>query len=196
MSDPHDTLPAFIRESLGETHTSEADARELLGALASAMAVPPPASLRARLLATVDSDAEYLAPFKQRLAAWFDLSIDAMQEHLARSREALGWEAAPIPGVELFHFAGGPAAAAADCGLVRVAPQTAFPEHSHLGREAVVLLVGGYVDSEGRRWGAGDEHVMEAGTTHAYRTEDEGCLLAVRLDVGIEIPGVGRLGPG
>lgn len=195
MSEPKDLVPQFLADALADSEDPSADAYELAGALSHAFEQRPPSALRARLLETVARSDERYAPFWQRLGEMFDLPLDKMRRVLTDLHSPERWQPAPIPGVSLLHFDGGPQVAAADCGLVRLEPGTPFPEHSHLGRELVLVLAGGYREHTGKTYTPGDAHEMQPGTAHSLRADAEhGCLFAVLLRDGIEIQGVGRLG--
>ncbi len=195
MSSPKADIPELFAEVLSEAGISEAEAREIAGALAMTVDATPPRSLRGRLVETVSQPDQRYAPFWERLTSMFDLPLEAMRKVLSSAKEVTSWEAAPVPGVDLLHFDGGAQVATADCGLVRLAPGTQFPEHTHLGNELVFVLAGSYADSGGRVYSAGDVQEMPAGTSHSFMASpDDGCLFALVLVAGIEIPGLGKLG--
>jgi anti-sigma factor ChrR (cupin superfamily) len=56
----------------------------------------------------------------------------------------------------------------ANCGFVKVPAGEPFPEHRHLGEEQVLVLQGGFVDSEGRVCHRGDEAVKPLGSAHGF----------------------------
>ncbi|MCA9673550.1 MAG: cupin domain-containing protein, partial [Myxococcales bacterium] len=86
-----------------------------------------------------------------------------------------------LPGIDLLQVAAGPAAAGADCGLLRIAAGTRFPWHAHVGEETTLVLRGGAVLSSGQRMAPGDELVAVAGDEHDFVVDDDGaCVLAVR----------------
>lgn len=152
--------------------------------------VPAPAGARDRLIAEATGAALRFAPFVPALGRLLDLGADAVQAVLDRAASAASWVAGPFPGVELLHFDGGPRVAGADCGLVRLAPGTAFPDHGHAGDEALLILQGGYNDSSGRTYHPGELHRMGPGARHSYVVlKDEPCVVAVVLHGGIEVDG-------
>src|SRR5262245_15900151 len=160
MSDkPFDDLPPFVREALAAEEARESEIRktaEALAALGGLGKPEPSAKGRARLLATVSTGPERYGPFFSKVARIVDLGLEKIEAVFAEAEDRTKWEAGPFPGIELFHFAGGPAAAHADTGFIRFAPGFVFPEHKHLGREVVMLLEGAYLDSSGRLYCAGD----------------------------------------
>ncbi len=64
--------------------------------------------------------------------------------------------------------------------LVRFEAGTSFPNHRHEGVETVLVLEGGYTDSEGRRFVAGDLTQMQPNTEHSLRIDADGpCVIVV-----------------
>lgn len=130
--------------------------------------VEPPAGLRARVLAA--------SAWEQHLAAaarLVDLSLAEVAAAFRRAWRPENWEAGPVPGLRLFHFAGGLATAGADVGLIAWPAGTPFPRHTHTEHEAVLVLSGGYTDDEGRHFGPGDLDEHGAGTVHSYVSDPE-----------------------
>jgi len=150
--------------------------------------VAPPAHVKSRLLASIGGGR--FERYSSRMASLFDVTIDRARAILALVERPASWEA-PMPGVELVHFDGGPACATADCGLVRLAPGAMFPPHVHVGEETSLVLAGRLRDGE-RVLGPGDELVESArGPEHVVRTEgDEPVIYVARVYDGIEIGGV------
>jgi putative transcriptional regulator len=116
-----------------------------------------------------------------------DLPFEGVKNILSQVDDRAHWEPAPLPGVQLMHFAGGPATAGADVGLVRIEPDLRFPKHRHKGEERLFVIEGGYVDSSGQTYGPGDIQVMQPNTTHDYTVLPGGLLAALVLYEGIEI---------
>ncbi|MGE0327103.1 MAG: cupin domain-containing protein [Polyangiaceae bacterium] len=192
-------LPDWAIEALESDDALDEAARgDALAAVSNSLAAlsnllpteTPSAERRARLFATLESDQRY-APFTSRLARLFDLNEAAIDALLPRT-VGPDWEAFPIPGVELLHLDGGPATSGADVGLVRLAPGASFPLHRHLGHETALILEGGYTDSGGRDYHAGDVAEMSVDTEHEFTAGPDGCVFAVVV-FGVEINGV-RLG--
>lgn len=154
-----------------------------------------PQLLRDKLLGSVARPRLRFAPLFGALGELFDLGDLELAALFETALEPGGWVQGPLPGLELFHLAGGPRVAHADNGLVRLAPSTHFPMHRHLGPERVLVLEGGYVDEpSGKRYGPGDLHEMEAESAHAYVTVPErSTLFAVSLVSGIHIDGLGTV---
>jgi putative transcriptional regulator len=149
----------------------------------------PSAGLRGRVLGTLAA-ATRLSGFTERLAALFDLGRERSGELIREAAgSAAGWQAIPIPGVRLLHFAGGPRVAAADCGLVRLEPGARFPAHRHGGDEWSLVLAGeAEEEGTGNRWQPGDLVHRTAGSVHAYRAVgQEPLVFAVVLEGGIEL---------
>lgn len=148
--------------------------------------VAPPPAIKARLLASIGGGP--LERFSTRMAAIFDLGIDRAREVLGLVERPASWDTA-APGIHLLHFAGGPACASADCGMVRLADGTTFPPHVHLGEEVSLILAGRLRDHEGRELAAGDELVQVVGTSHHITAIGGDCLFATRTVNGIQIGG-------
>lgn len=190
LTPPH--RDALVRDlGAGAVEAAEADAAEVLSALAVALppATPSP-GLRDRLLASARGPARF-APFIDRLARLCDLAVDRAQALLASLSDPATWQTSPGPNISLVHFDGGPRVAAADTGFVRVAAGTPFPDHLHVGDETVLLLQGSYVDSAGAVVRAGDTAQMPAGSRHSFIAgAGEDLIYAVVVFGGIEIAGI------
>jgi quercetin dioxygenase-like cupin family protein len=117
----------------------------------------------------------------------FDLDEAGVIAILEASQASSAWE--PFaPGVLAFHLAPGPRLAGADAGLIRMDPELAFPSHTHLGDETVLVLEGAYRENTGRVVQAGDIHHMERGSIHSYEVlPGTPLLFAVVLYGGIEL---------
>ena len=157
--------------------------------------VTPAPSVRDRLMASIDDEAERYAPFVSAMQKVFDLGRDAMQQVFERAKDAAQWEAGPYPGSMLFHFDGGPAMAAADCGLVKFPAGFVHPYHEHLGRESILVLAGSHTEDAGPVVGPGAVPVHDTGTGHAYVVGDEPYVFAIALEVGIRVFPQGKDGP-
>ena len=167
-------------------------------ALAEALSPPlkrAPQMLRGRLLGSIARPRLRYAPFFGALGELFDLNDSELASVFERADDPREWVESPVAGTSLLHFRGGPRAAEADNGLVRIRAGLAFPSHRHLGQERVLVLEGGYRDAPtGRVFRAGDWHEMEAGTAHAYvALEERDLLLAASLVGGVEVDGYGKL---
>jgi quercetin dioxygenase-like cupin family protein len=171
-------------DSPPETRTAQdADEVAAYAAAAASLAdglaiVEPPAHVRARLMAAL-GDGRFEA-YVARFAALYDLAAE-------RARELLSWIESPskwlpaTPGVRLIHFRGGGLHATADCGVLRVAPGTSFPWHSHSGEEHSLFLAGAGRDHNGRVYLPGDELILDVGTAHDFSTiSDDELIIAVR----------------
>ena len=149
----------------------------------------PSEGLRARVLASIDPASRFEG-FVARMTRLFDLSEPRAREILAVAATVPGpgWVGTPLPGLHLHHFTGGPRVASADCGLVHLAPGTAFPTHRHLGREWNLVLAGSADESSGVLWLPGDFLIYETDSVHSFRAhEHEPLLLAAVLEDRLEI---------
>ena len=175
------TDPALAAELAAYQQTADA-----LGSAIQPVAPSP--DVKQRLLASIGGSR--FEQFSARLGKLFDVTVD-------RARELLGLIERPasrvqqIPRISLVHFDGGPAAAAADCGFIRLSPGAVFPPHSHLGEEAVTILSGRVHDvTNDRMVVAGDDYVQTEGTSHyLVCVGDEECIFASRAMNGIAVGG-------
>ncbi|MCA1395827.1 cupin domain-containing protein [Bradyrhizobium sp. BRP56] len=91
----------------------------------------------------------------------------------------LDWVASPSAGVDrrmLFRIGGEVARATS---IVRYAPGSAFPRHTHGGGEEIVVLEGTFQDEHGE-YPAGSYFRNPPGTSHVPASKD-GCTIFVRL---------------
>jgi hypothetical protein len=151
--------------------------------------VTPSLHVKERLMAAVGGGR--FESYSARMARLFDVTVDRARELLALIERPGSWIPQVVPGISLVHFDGGPAAAAADCGFVRLTPGTMFPPHTHLGEEAVTVLSGKIEDVTNHViCVAGDDYVQAEGTSHylvCVGTED--CIFASRAINGIAVMG-------
>lgn len=150
--------------------------------------IEPSAALRRRVLASADPSTRFEG-FVSRFARLFALAESDSRRilDLADEVEAQGWIASGLEGVRFHHFEGGPAVATADCGLVHLAPGTAFPRHRHEGDEWTFVLSGSAEEDSGEVWLPGDLIIRETGSVHGFHVlGNEPCSLAVILHGGIQ----------
>ncbi|HLH98945.1 MAG TPA: cupin domain-containing protein [Xanthobacteraceae bacterium] len=78
--------------------------------------------------------------------------------------------------------------------LLRCRPGSAVPPHTHTGREAALVLQGGFHDARGR-YGVGDLAVADHTVAHRPVADREGiCIIFVVLEGPVKLTGlVGRL---
>lgn len=150
--------------------------------------VAPSPDVKLRLFASIGGGR--FEAFSGRMAKLFDVTVDRARELLGLIERPASW-IPQIPGISLVHFDGGPAAAAADCGFVRLTPGAVFPPHTHLGEEAVTILSGRIHDvTNDRMIGPGDDYVQLEGTNHyLVCVGDEDCVFASRAMNGIAVGG-------
>jgi putative transcriptional regulator len=198
MSDVKELIPLHALGMLEPDEAAEVEravaadprlAAELAGyrdaASLIAVLVTPPPDIKARLLASAGGGP--FERFSARFAQLFDVTVEKARELLGLAERPASWET-PVPGVGLVHFAGGPACATADCGLIRIEPGCTFPWHTHRGEEISLMLAGTCRDSSGRLLQPGDELVQAAGTQHDIRAEGDGpVIFAARAFDGIDV---------
>jgi putative transcriptional regulator len=163
--------------------------QQTAGAIGAAIQpVAPSPEVKQRLFASIGGGR--FEAFSARMAKLFDVTADRARELLGLIERPASW-IPQIHGISLVHFDGGPAAAAADCGFVRLAPGAVFPPHTHLGEEAVTILSGRIHDvTNDRVVGPGDDYVQPEGTNHylvCVGTEE--CIFASRAMNGIAVGG-------
>ena len=181
-------LPDFILEALdqasGQARPGAPDAgdpREVEAALVALAESPgaeaPGPALKNRILAAATAGPMRFAPFFDDLGRLFDLGVDAVVRVLERAGSEAEWEVGPHPSIRLFHLQAGPAVAGADTGFVRMPASFEFGPHQHGAVERALILEGGYQDSSGRVYRAGDVHEMGPGTEHSFSVLPEGPLM-------------------
>ncbi len=149
--------------------------------------IEPSASVHARLMASIGGGA--FERFSSRMCSLFDVTVERARELLGLIERPASWELSG-PGLHLVHFDGGPAAAAADCGFVRLAPNAEFPLHTHAGEEVSLILAGTLKDRRsGRTYGPGDEIVSAEHSEHDVVALDEEVIYAARATNGIIVAG-------
>ncbi len=182
---------AFERDLAGSAalRAEVAEVTELLAGLALTLpSVSASPDLRDRVLRSA-SVASW-APFVDRVARVWDLSVAAVQAEFRRALSPDAWEPGPMPAVTLVHLLGGPATAGADVGIVRFAPGTAFPRHGHSASETYVVLQGRIDDSSGRVELPGDVVTYDADLVHSFVTDpDQPTIIALVLRGELKILG-------
>jgi len=173
-----------------ELASFQAASDEVRTAIEAEIEVAPPPDIKHRLMASVG--AGRFEAFSERMARMFDVTLDRARELLGLMERPASWVPQVIPGIFFVDFEGGPAAAAADCGFVRLKPGTMFPPHTHLGEEMTTILAGRVHDvTNDRVIGPGEDYVRPEGSTHhLVCIGDEDCIYASRATNGISIGGV------
>jgi quercetin dioxygenase-like cupin family protein len=146
-----------------------------------------PASVKQRLLATLDGAARF-RPFFATLSGLVDMAPPALEALLAKvdAPEDAGWRCAPFAGVRYLDFTPGPGAGAREAGLVRLPAGAAFPRHQHLGRERACVLEG-TVQVAGRRFHPGDVVEAPAGSSHEFSAGPARDLVILVAHSGIQL---------
>ena len=141
--------------------------------------VKPRPEARNRLLGALGTG-ERFAPFMNDLARDFDLGIERIRELCGQIDRPSAWEAGPLPGIAVMHFAGGPNVIAPDTGFVRLPRGLQFPYHRHVGHEINYVLEGAMQDGDGSLYLPGEAIVMTPGTEHEFSIPaDADALIAV-----------------
>lgn len=155
-----DLIDAFLAEVEAE------DVDALVSATAPEGA-PPPADLRARLLADARHEGRF-ARFVPSVASLLDVDDATAQRLLDGIAVPENWYDSPIEPIRLYDLEGGPKVQNAIRGFVRMPAGSSFPKHEHLGTEHVLVVQGSFVDSSGEVHHPGDVVRMEGGTSHGF----------------------------
>lgn len=201
MNEPHDELMVLLtgQGSPAETKAAVAHVRScatcqaeaprlgiaidaLLGGTMGHLADEPPKGALGRMLARARGGR--LSYFVSDVAELFDLSLEEAGKLLSRAEGTDGWEEGPGPGVKLLPVTAGPRVGDALTALVKLDAGATFPHHPHLGVERVMVLEGGYRDSQGVEVWRGEVQDMAAATEHSFTSfEGVGCICASRIDL-------------
>lgn len=147
--------------------------------------VRPHPEARRRLLTALDTG-ERFSPFMRDLASAFDLSLARVRELCDLIDRPASWEAGPMPGISVMHFAGGPNALAPDTGFVRLPRGLVFPYHRHVGHELNYVLEGAVRDGDGKLYLPGEAIAMAPGTEHEFSIPSEADALIAVVQAGFD----------
>lgn len=157
--------------------------------------IAPAPSLRDALLsaARVEGRFDRFAPVVAELLDVSEARAIELLDGIAREDV---WAGSPVPGVRLYHIEGGPKVAGAITGFVHMHAGTVFPEHRHLGDEAVLVVQGSFEDGvTGQVHRAGEVVRMPASSAHDFRARPGPALVyMVVLEQGLQI-GDAVIGP-
>ncbi len=114
----------------------------------------------------------------------------ALRSYVGRHLGAPEWRTL-LPGLERCRIA---ADAGGEASFLRCRPGQAIPAHTHAGREAVLVLQGGFRD-QGGHYGAGDIAVADGTIDHRPVADRAGvCVIFVVLEAPVRLTGrFGRL---
>jgi hypothetical protein len=133
----------------------------------------PSEPLRAQILDHARSEDRF-ARFAPAVAEFLDLELESARALLAQVDDQAAWFQA-LPGIDFLAADGGPRARGALRAFVRVRAGVEFPEHEHLGGEAVLIMQGHYRDSvDGTVYGPGDVPTHDTATHHSFRVFADG----------------------
>jgi putative transcriptional regulator len=194
-------LRASVEQHLRQCERCAAEAAstgEALSLLALALPPQPPhPTLRTRVLASIAEEQQgrdgqraarsRFAPFVERLASFFDISVERARALVELVGDPSAWTPGPAPGISFIHVQPGARFPRADAGLVRMAPGARFPRHRHLGHEFGLVLEGSLVDESGAVVQCGEAHDLPEGTSHYLTAQSDGCTFAALVVNGIEL---------
>lgn len=157
------------------------EARELRGAFhALAETAPPqlpPDGLKDRLMARVSQQAKQAEKQDQEVQIWKSWPQSAEGTFSVISGEDLPWQPTAFPGVEAKNLF-----VDRELGrvtmLVRMGPESAYPNHRHGGPEECFVLEGD-LHGPGFSMKKGDYQRAEADSQHGIQYTREGCLLLI-----------------
>ena len=130
--------------------------------------VEPSANLLEGILAATETVSRF-DDFVSTIAKLIGDTVERARALVSSLDEAGSWEPGPSPHSILVHFEPGPALAAGTLtGFVKVDAGAPFPEHTHIGKEAVYVIQGGLKDSDGTVVTRGQLREMDDGTTHDF----------------------------
>jgi putative transcriptional regulator len=159
---------------------------------ATAPTATPSLKVREQLFARVRNQSRW-APFVERVAELFDLTVEKAEALLETLADAGNWVPGPGGGTELYFVPKGPRLAGAEAGFLRLDANVQFPKHRHLGQETAIIMDGSLrEDGSDRVWQPGDVQINEAGTEHSFTAGENGCLFAVVVVEGVDF----SIGPG
>jgi quercetin dioxygenase-like cupin family protein len=148
-----------------------------------------PGSMRDRLLGVAGGRDRFL-PFLDRMMSLCDLPEREAEGHLHSVDDDAAWDDM-TPGIRYRDFDVGPALGEAHGGLVRLQPGEAFPRHTHVGEERLLVLQGQLVDDDGNAYRAGDLVVSADGSTHEMRAVGEQEVIYAAVVVALVFTGSG-----
>lgn len=174
---------ARVEKALSGSAALRAEVRAVREALALLPSAEPAAALhgsaRDALLAALDGGARF-RPFFADLERHFDLGHARVVELCDRIDDTASWEAGPLPGIRVMHFAAGANAVAHDTGFVVLPAGLQFPYHRHQGHEVNYVLEGALRDGDGTLYLPGEAIVKPPGSAHEFAvTADADALIAV-----------------
>lgn len=171
------------------------DVEALVATLEGAASVSPAQGARAQLLSQLSGRGRF-DRFAETVGALLDLTPEHARTLLDGIGDPASWYDAPLPDVSLYDLDKGPSVKNAITGFVRMPAGAVFPEHEHLGDEAVLVVQGSYVDGvSGRIHRAGDLVRLPPGTSHDFRVRPGPDLVYLAVvQKGIKI-GDDEIGP-
>lgn len=110
------------------------------------------------------------------------------QAFAAMNFDATKYVASPASGVQRFMLDRIGSEKARATTIVQYAPNSSFPEHTHIGGEEFVVLEGTFKDQYGD-FPAGTYVRNPIGSKHAPKIDDDGCTIFVKLLQMAETPG-------
>ncbi len=108
-----------------------------------------------------------LEGFCPALARFFDVEEASARQLLSQVDMPEEWMEGPDVGISVLPVAAGPEKVAALASLVKLPPGVTLSDHAHVGLEQLLVLEGGFADSQGNVVWPGEMLEMAAGTSHS-----------------------------
>jgi putative transcriptional regulator len=160
---------------------------EQLGASLMEAVTPSPISQRESFMVLLDQEQDNISYLKeQNDKASIPTDLPMELEHLLQKGDInLPWKrvAPGIESIELSSQDGG-------LKLLKIAPQTQIPAHSHKGSELTLILQGSYVDELGC-FATGDVADLDPSVNHKPKAgADQPCICLVAMDAPLKFNGL------
>lgn len=146
---------------------------------ADAPQAAPSDTLRRRVLASAAAPGRHA--LADLVARTFALAPAEARRVLDLADAPSRWRAGPLPGMARLPFTPGPGLAGARAELLRFGARVPFPRHGHRGVETLVILEGGFTGDDGAHHAEGERLDTLPGETHAFLSDEAGCLAATLL---------------
>lgn len=187
-------LDALLDEELDPDQVPVGVVRLLDAAALVAPEAPAPVEVLDAVLEALERPMRLYAA---RLARVFDWPLERVGALLSQIDEGKADFMGGLgEGVQLLHVEGGPRLRGHLAGIVRVEPGAAFPAHTHIGPEVVLVLQGTLLEEDGRVLRPGDIVPAAAGGSHTFRAGPEEVLLyATAVADGVDFGPLGVLPP-
>lgn len=150
---------------------------------------PTELNRREQFLNLLDQDANNVSALKTPLNSLEDICNPTLpaplQQLLSQGDINLPWQTL-VPGIQQITLTGGEA----NLKLLKIAPNTKIPKHSHKGSEMTLVLEGNYQDDMGC-YGPGD--IADLSPEHQHQPCSDkalGCICLIATDAPLQFQGI------